>query len=298
MQKSRLVTILGPTASGKTELAVTLAEKFNGAIISGDAFQVYRGMDIGTAKATMEERNGIPHYLIDILDPAETWSAAVFQEKAEEAAKDIEKQGKLPILAGGTGLYIQGLLEGFEFRPKVKGREKWETLYREEGMEGLRKAIRHLSASAEIPKDPQRSIRLLELLENNQNATAGKADELIYDGPVIGLYMDRALLYERINRRVDIMFDEGLVEEVKCLLSEGVPEDAQAFKGIGYKEIIPALRGEITMEEARSLIKKNTRHFAKRQLTWYRKMPYIQWVNREDKDWKEQAEQIVRDYWD
>ncbi len=280
MQKEKLITILGPTASGKTALGVRLAKALGSVIISGDAFQVYKHMDIGTAKVTKEEAEGVPHFLVDCLEPTESYSAADFQKQAAEIIHEENEKGRVPIVVGGTGLYIQSLLEGYEFLPKVEGRSRWQTLYEEKGKEALISALQE-KGETDIPVDPQRMLRKLELLEAGAQAdAAGKAHELIYDGPVLGIAMDRAVLYDKINRRVHQMMEAGLLEEVRSLLEAGVPETSQALKGIGYKEMIPVVRGERSLAEAEELIQKNTRHFAKRQLTWYRRMPYIHWVEK------------------
>ena len=280
MTKEKLITILGPTASGKTALGIRLAKKLGSSIISGDAFQVYKHMDIGTAKVTKEEADGVKHYLVDCLEPTEPYSAADFQEKASAIIHEENEAGRIPIVVGGTGLYIQSLLEGYSFLPKVQGRSHWYHLYQQEGKEALIQALRD-QGETDIPIDPQRMVRKLELLEAGVlDKQAQKAKNLVYDGPVLGITMDRAILYDKINKRVHQMIQAGLLEEVRLLLEAGVPETSQAMKGIGYKELIPVLHGKCSLEEGESLIQKNTRHFAKRQLTWYRRMPYIHWVEK------------------
>ncbi len=297
--KGQVITILGPTASGKTALAVRLAKRLGSCVISGDAFQVYRGMDIGTAKVTPEEADGVPHYLVDCLDPRETYSAARFSELAGAIIQKENQAGRVPIIAGGTGLYIQGLLEGYTFLPRGEGRKsRWHQFYEAHGLEALREELLSRGKTeAELPVDPQRMIRMLEVLDLAPDAQAGKSSGLVYSGPVVGLTMDRAWLYERINRRVDLMMAAGLEDEVRRLLAEGVPADAQSMSGIGYKEMIPAVRGECTPAEAAEEIRKNTRHFAKRQLTWYRRMPYIRWFERTRSEpeeiWYHTIEQFV-----
>ena len=297
--KPSVITIVGPTAAGKTALAVHLARRLGSVVISGDAFQVYRGLNIGTAKVTAEEAEGVPHELVDILDPSESYSAARFCSAAAAIIRRENDRGRIPILAGGTGLYVQSLLEGYTFLPKGDGAEsRWHAFYRERGMEGLLEEIRRRAPAAEIPPDPQRRIRLLELLDLGiSEPKAGKSGKLIYTGPVIGLTMDRAWLYERINERVRTMVRRGLLQEVQALLAAGVAESAQSMRGIGYKEMIPVVRGEVSLEEAEALIQKNTRHFAKRQLTWYRRMPYIRWFTRErameESLWQEEIEKYV-----
>lgn len=284
MNKPKLITILGPTASGKTALSVKLAKALGSAVISGDAFQVYKGMDIGTAKVTEEEADGVPHFLVDCLDPNAPYSAAQFCERAAAIIRSENEAGRIPILCGGTGLYVQSLLEGYEFLPKGEGRKSaWQAFYQAHGTEELAEEIRKRAPGTEIPLDPQRRIRMLEVLDlSGKPASAGKRGELVYQGPVIGLSMDRTRLYDRINRRVEQMDKEGLLDEVKRLLAEGVPETAQSMRGIGYKEMIPVARGECTEEEAVALIQKNTRHFAKRQITWYKRMPYIHWFSADE----------------
>lgn len=285
MKKEKLITILGPTASGKTELGVYLAKKMGSAVISGDAFQIYKGMDIGTAKVTPKEAQGVTHYLVDALDPSEPYSAAIFQEKAKFYIAEENKKGKIPILVGGTGLYIQGLLEGYTFLPKTKKYAKWRSLYREKGKAALQEELLKRISSDKIYPDPQRMIRQLELLEEDCSLESDKSNDLLYDGPVIGISMDRTVLYDRINTRVHKMIQQGLQQEVENILASGISENAQALKGIGYKEMVSVVRGEITIEEAERIISRNTRHFAKRQMTWYKRMPYIHWAEyKENKD--------------
>lgn len=297
MRKGKVITILGPTASGKTALSVYLAKKFGSAVISGDAFQVYRGMDIGTAKVTEEEAAGVPHFLVDILSPEEPYSAARFCEMAAAVIEEEDRKGRIPIIAGGTGLYIQSLLEGYEFLPKGKGQKnEWKELYRREGKDALIRAIRERAPEVAVPPDPQRMLRLLELIEIGAATSAEKSGELVYDGPVIGLTMEREELYRRIELRVDLMMQAGLLEEVRKLLAAGIPEDAQSMRAIGYKELIPVIRDGADLAGAVSLIKKNTRHFAKRQLTWYRRMPYITWFTREAGEAADAFHQRIEDY--
>ena len=299
MTKDKLITILGPTASGKTDLSLYLARELGSSVISGDAFQIYRHMDIGTAKVTKEEARGVPHYLVDELDPSEPYSAADFQEKAKAIIHRENEAGRIPIVCGGTGLYIQGLLEGYSFLPKGKGRSHWETVLEEKGKDALILALEE-RGEKEIPPDPQRMVRKLELLEAGEgDEKPKKADSLMYDGPVLGITMDRAVLYDRINKRVHLMIEAGLLDEVRKLLAFGLSESAQSLKGIGYKELIPVVKGERTLEEGEALIQKNTRHFAKRQLTWYRRMPYIHWVERspsEEDIWYREIKAYVISY--
>lgn len=297
MAKEKLITVVGPTAAGKTKLAIYLAKKLHSVIISGDAFQVYRGLDIGTAKVTVEEADGVPHYLINCLEPTEPYSAAVFQEKAKKCISEENKKGLIPIVAGGTGLYVQGLLEGYDYAPKLKKKKEIRQLYETEGTIGLRKALKEMIPEEEIPADPHRMMRLLELKKEGLTISSIKSNEQIYDGPVIGITMDRTSLYDRINKRVHVMIEQGLKTEVERILASGVPETAQALKGIGYKEMIPVIHGTCSLEEAEMLIAKNTRHFAKRQLTWYKRMPYIHWISGDTKTWLEEAESYVNSWY-
>ena len=297
MKKLKLITILGPTASGKSELGIYLAKEYGSSIISGDAFQVYKGLDIGTAKVTKEESCGIKHYLVDCMDVDEPYSAAKFKQYAEKYIKEENENGRIPILVGGTGLYIQGLLEGYDFRPEVESTKKWKKIYEEEGEKPLIEEIKKYTSNIKIPKDKHRLIRLLELLENGVNKTvAGKSDEILYDGPVIGIETERNVLYSKINLRVQKMIEKGLKKEVENLINEGVSTDCQAFKAIGYKEMVSVIKGEISLEDGISLIMKNTRHFAKRQITWYKRMPYIHWTrqgNKSKDDWYEGIKKYV-----
>ena len=282
-----LITIVGPTAVGKTDLTLELAEQLNAEVISGDAYQVYKQLNIGTAKPSMDELNRVKHHLIDILEPNDSYSVSIFQDQAKEIIASLKDQNILPILSGGTGLYVQSLLENYNFndvKPDENLRAKLDELYNTKGIEGLRDYAFTLGKEHNIEiqyNDKHRLYRAIEILHHGdvdslRNQTK---DGVSYKGPVIGLMRDRDKLYERINLRVDMMFDIGLIEEVEQLLKSGVNPDCQAFKGIGYKEVVEYINGRITLDECRDLIKKNTRHFAKRQITWYKRMPYIEWIH-------------------
>ena len=282
-----LITIVGPTAVGKTDLTLELAEQLNAEVISGDAYQVYKQLNIGTAKPSMDELNRVKHHLIDILEPNDSYSVSIFQDQAKEIIASLKDQNILPILSGGTGLYVQSLLENYNFndvKPDENLRAKLDELYNTKGIEGLRDYAFILGKEHNIEiqyNDKHRLYRAIEILhygdvDSLRNQTK---DGVSYKGPVIGLMRDRDKLYERINLRVDMMFDIGLIEEVEQLLKSGVNPDCQAFKGIGYKEVVEYINGRITLDECRDLIKKNTRHFAKRQITWYKRMPYIEWIH-------------------
>ncbi|SEH25875.1 tRNA (adenosine(37)-N6)-dimethylallyltransferase MiaA [Selenomonas sp. KH1T6] len=292
-KKDRLIVILGPTAVGKTALSIALAKELGTEIISGDSMLVYKGFDIGSAKPSQEEQEGVPHHLIDIREPWENYGVTDFVSEAAHCIREINARGKVPILAGGTGLYVKALLEGYEFND-TDGHEEYraylEDLGRKKGKEYVHSLLSEVdpqSAERLHVNDFRRVIRALEVQhfggeQISQRRQAGNGElsreELCYETIVIGLERDRQELYERINRRVELMFEAGLEDEVRRLLEGGLARDTQAMKGIGYKETASYLSGEMSREEAIELIQKSTRHFAKRQLTWYRKMPYIEWL--------------------
>lgn len=288
----RLIAVIGPTAVGKTQLSIELAQALRTEVISGDSMLVYQGLDVGTAKPSVEERADIVHHLIDILPPTAEYSVADFQVQARELIAALNSQSKIPILAGGTGLYVKALVENYQFSTIASNetlRNYYAGLADQYGNEHLHMLLRRVApevAARLHPNDRRRIIRALEIHElSGTTQTAlpalpgGRVPTLVYDAAIIGLTMERPLLYERINRRVDIMVANGLVEEVAALLAAGVPTDAQSMQGIGYKEIVSYLQGEIDLPTAIDKLKQATRHFAKRQLTWFRKMPYIEWVD-------------------
>lgn len=287
---NRLITVLGPTAVGKTDLTLQLAQQLNSPVISGDAYQVYRGLNIGSAKPTSEELSLVPHYLIDILDPQERYSTALFQEAAQDLIREFNQARQIPILSGGTGLYVQSLLENYQFsknEPNFVLRNTLDRIYEESGLAGLRAYALDKAKAIGIPlhvTDKHRLYRAIELMEagDYEGLVRQTKDGLSYEGPVIGLMRNRENLYERINFRVDCMVEKGLFREVEGLLAAGVPKDAQSFKGIGYKEVIAYLDGDMTKDACIDSIKQNTRRFAKRQITWYKRMPYIQWIHIEE----------------
>jgi tRNA dimethylallyltransferase len=281
----RLIAIIGPTAVGKTKVSIDLALKLDTEIISGDSMLVYKGLDVGTAKPDMVEQQGIKHHLIDILEPDDEFSVVIFQEKAADIVSAINHKDRIPILAGGTGLYVRALLEGYKFS-QVSGneelRDKYSKLAETHGSTYLHELLAKVSPSTAgrlHPNDTRRIIRALEVHHiGGETVSTTKEPSVLYEALVIGLTMPRDKLYDQINRRVDLMMANGLVDEVRRLLAAGVSANAQAMQGIGYKEIISYLQGDSDLPTAVSRIKQATRHFAKRQLTWYRKMPYIEWV--------------------
>ena len=287
MKKERLVVLIGPTAVGKTALSLALARRLDAEIISGDSMLFYRGFDIGTAKPTKEERAAVPHHFIDILAPEASFNVMDFQRLAREEIGRIAARGKLPLVVGGTGLYIKSLLEGYVFN-ETSGdrayREKLERLAQEKGkafVHGLLQEADPEAAARLHVNDFRRVVRALEVASlgnehiSEQREAAG--GELAYDAYVIGLRRERQALYARIEERVDAMLEAGFADEVRSLLAEGVPRDCPAMKGIGYREMLAYLAGSMDLPLATAEIKKATRHFAKRQLTWFRKMPYVHW---------------------
>lgn len=288
--KEKLIIILGPTAVGKTQLSIDLAKEFNTEIISGDSMLVYKNFDIGTAKPTKEEMTQVPHHVIDILEPWENFNVTDFHHIAKKLITDINKAGKVPILAGGTGLYVKSLIEGYEFNQtskNLKYRQHLEALAEKYGKEyvyDMLKAIDPTTAQRLHINNFNRIIRALEVHhlgdeKISQENQFQKTGELIYDTCIIGLNRERSVLYDRINQRVDLMIANGFIDEVQTLLNNGANRDWQSMKGIGYREIASYLNGEITLAQAIDDMKKSTRHFAKRQFTWYKKMPYISWYD-------------------
>lgn len=283
-----LVVILGPTAVGKTLLGIHLCRKISGEIISGDSMLLYRGMDIGTAKPTPEERQGIPHYMIDILDPRESYSVAEFQAVATKYIEEVQSKGKVPVLLGGTGLYVRAIIEGYRF-PPIRSNEGLrqelhhaaETFGNEYVWQKLR-ACDPQTADRLHPNDLRRIIRAIEVYSEtgrplSQQYAATRT--VPYRLSVIGLTMPREMLYERINRRVDMMIEQGLEKEVRQLLDLGCAPDLPSMKSLGYKQMTGYILGEYDFDHAVYLIKRDTRHFAKRQLTLFRKIPDINWFD-------------------
>ncbi|MGE6491458.1 tRNA (adenosine(37)-N6)-dimethylallyltransferase MiaA [Exiguobacterium sp. NPDC077395] len=275
MEKTPVVVIVGPTAVGKTKTGIELAKAFDGEIVSGDSVQVYRGMDIGSAKVTKEEAEGIPHHLIDICDPDDAMSVATFQQLARAAIDDIYARGKLPIIVGGTGLYIRSILYDYEFVERSVDealRADLERLAEVEGREALHQRLVQLDperAATIHPNNVRRVVRALEVAMQGDTQTTDSTPSEHYDYRLFVLHADRELLYDRINQRVDAMMEAGLVEEVESLMAKGY-RDTQAMRAIGYKEIIPYVEGYISKDRATDLLKQHTRQFAKRQLTWFR----------------------------
>lgn len=291
--KQKLIIIAGPTASGKTGLSVALAKKINGAIISADSMQVYKHMDIGTAKITPNEMDGVPHYLIDEFMPDEPFNIHIFQQRAKAAIKEISEKGMVPILVGGTGFYIQSVVYDIAFEDDLTDdgyRERLQALAQEQGQQPLHDmldAIDPQSAAAIHPNNVKRVIRALEFHHQtgkrmSEHNEIERQRSTPYDLHFYVLNMDRKLLYSRIDQRVDKMIQDGLVEEVIKLRSLGYDRDLVSMQGLGYKEILDYLDGSCTLEEAIYILKRDTRHFAKRQLTWFRRERDVKWLELED----------------
>jgi tRNA dimethylallyltransferase len=305
--KIPLVVIVGPTAVGKTDTAIIVAQKIGGEIISADSMQIYRHMDIGTAKPNRDEMKGIKHYMIDIVNPEEEFSVADFQRIAKAYIEDINKRGKLPIVVGGTGLYINSLVYNLDFTETISDpelRENLRELARERGNEYLHEMLKRVDPEAAEklhPNDIKRIIRALEVYHcsgkpMSQYHRTIKKEEVPYDLAMVGLRMNRKDLYRRIEQRVDKMIEEGLVEEVRELLDRGCTRDMTSMQGLGYKEIIGYLEGEYSLEEAVSILKRDTRRFAKRQFTWFGRDDRIFWIDVEKYSSREEIADLIVKY--
>lgn len=291
-KKKPLIILTGPTAVGKTALSVKLAKAINGSIISADSMQVYRGMDIGSAKVTKEEMGGIKHYLIDVLEPDEEFHVVRFQQMAKEAMAEIYQEGKIPILTGGTGFYIQSVLYDIDFTSQqedIAYRERLEQLAKEQGNEALHAMLQEVdpvSAEKIHANNVKRVIRALEFYEKtgmpiSEHNEKEAAKESPYTFCYFVLNDDRQRLYDRIELRIDQMLEQGLVDEVRKLKEKGYHKEMVSMQGLGYKEILAWLDGEISYEEAVYILKRDTRHFAKRQLTWFRREKDVIWIDKD-----------------
>jgi len=288
LERKKLVVIIGPTAVGKTKLSIDIAHRLNGEIISGDSMQIYKGMDIGTAKITKEEMEGIPHHLIDIKKPDDVYSVAEFQETARLLINEITDKNKMPMIVGGTGLYIQSVLYDYQFTESPSDpefRKKLELELSEKGEQAIHQLLAQVdpeSAEKIHPNNTRRVIRALEIFHctkiSMHEHLKQQENKLLYDVALIGLTMDRDLLYQRINDRVDIMVENGLINEVKGLYNQGLG-DTQSIKAIGYKEIYDYFDGKVSYNEALNQLKQNSRRYAKRQLTWFRNKMDVKWFD-------------------
>ncbi len=281
--------VAGPTAVGKTEYAIGLAQLLDGEIVSADSMQLYKYMDIGSAKPTRQEQEAVPHHLVDEIDPREPFSAYEYQKRAKEAIRDIFKRKRVPVISGGTGLYINSLIYEMDFSAPPASedfRKKMEKLALERGHEALHQLLKErdpLAAERIHPNNVKKVIRALEILEGGSDCVREFRQSFVmtkdYEVRIAGLTRDREELYDRINRRVDSLMRAGLVDEVKKLCAMGLTEQAISMRGIGYKEIFGYLAGEYDLEEAVRLVKRNTRHYAKRQMTWLRRYEPIRWFD-------------------
>ena len=289
MEKQKVIVICGPTASGKTALSIELAKKVNGEIVSCDSMQIYKEMDIGTAKPTVEEMQGIKHYMIGIISPNERYSVADYKKDAKKAIREILNKGKVPIVVGGTGLYIDSLIYEIEYQDiefDKEYREHLEKEVKEKGLEELYNVAKEIDPEAieKISKnDKKRILRILEIYHaTGENKTEqerkSRQKEVEYDYKVYALNMDREKLYDRINKRVDKMIEEGLIQEVEKIYKK-YNDFPTAMQGLGYKEVVEYLEGKLTKEEMIEKIKQETRRYAKRQLTWFRKNKQTIWLD-------------------
>lgn len=300
MMKKPLIILTGPTAVGKTELSIRLARLINGSVISADSMQVYRHMDIGSAKITPEEMGQIPHHLIDVLDPEEDFHVVRFQQMAKQALLDIWGRGRVPLLVGGTGFYIQAVVRDISFgeeRDSENGyRQELESLAKQKGALWLHEKLAAVDpeAARQIhPNNQKRVLRALEYYHDTGNLISDhnreqQAKASAYNCAYFVLNDDRTLLYQRIENRVDRMMADGLLKEVKALQERGCTRDMVSMQGLGYQEILAYLEGEYSLEEAVRRIKRDTRHFAKRQLTWFKREKEVIWVHRKDFDDQEE----------
>ena len=289
MNKPKILCVVGPTASGKTDYAVELALKCGGEVVSCDSMQIYKHMDIGTAKPTADEMKGVKHHMIDIIEPNESFSVARFSEMARECIDDILLRGKMPVLCGGTGLYFDSTINNINFiqmDTDEEYRKYFESAAKEFGNEYVYKILKRVdeeSAESIHPNNLKRVIRALEIYKT----TGKKKSELdkeqlsepLYEPEITGLMRDREVLYDRINKRVDIMMEKGLVEEVSELIKMGIDTEATSMQAIGYKEIIEYLDGKTSLSDAVDKIKRESRRYAKRQLTWFKRNEKIHWIN-------------------
>lgn len=301
---NKIVVIAGPTATGKTRLAVALAKRFGGEVISADSMQIYRYMDIGSAKPTAEETEGVPHHLIDVAEPTEPFSVARFVELANETAQEILARGHLPIIAGGTGLYISSFVDNVQFTQSETDFALRNRLFaeaEEKGNEALHArlfAVDPQAAENIHPNNVKRVVRALELYETTgltltEQNERSKTEPSPFAPVMLALTTDREVLYDRINRRVDLMEQAGLIEEVRRLKEKGLTQEMQSMQGIGYKEVLAYLDGEYSLEECLELVKKNSRNYAKRQLTWFKRDARYHWLDCMADDLEKQAEEYV-----
>ena len=306
MSDRKILILAGPTAVGKTEYSLELAKKHDGEIVSADSMQLYKFMDIGSAKPTKEEMARAVHHMVDEIDPREEFSVFMYNEMAKKAIEDIFSRGKTPIISGGTGLYVNSLIYEMDFSAMPDNKEyrkQLEDMAKTKGNDLLHAMLKEKDPKAAErihPNNVKKVIRALEMLEEGQERVREFSESFVktkdYDYCLIGLCRDREELYDRINKRVDILFDMGLLEEIESLDKMGLTEEHISMKGIGYKEVFGYLRGEYDLDEAVYLVKRNTRHYAKRQMTWFRRYEDMHWVDLSLRS-KEEAIKDILECW-
>jgi tRNA dimethylallyltransferase len=303
---NKIIAVVGPTASGKTALSIEIAKRVSGEVVSCDSMQIYRGMDIGTAKPDEDEKCGIPHHLIDIADPSQRFSVAEFVAKARECIDDCLKRGKTPVLAGGTGLYMDSILNNIEFA-EFQEDPNFRTQMQRYADKNGNKALHQLlckkdpcAAERIHPNNVRRVIRALEICKTSgktfTQVNAESRREPVYDALVLGIETDREALYKKIDLRVDIMMQKGLLEEVRRLYKKGIGKDTTAMQAIGYKELVEFLEGKTELLDAVDKIKQESRRYAKRQMTWFRRNEAIEWIKPDSKNALEDVLQKCYDF--
>ncbi|MCJ1777619.1 tRNA (adenosine(37)-N6)-dimethylallyltransferase MiaA [Mammaliicoccus sciuri] len=306
MNEKPLIAIVGPTAVGKTELSIKLAKALNGEVINGDAFQIYKGLDIGTAKVTEEEKEGVVHHLIDVYEPNEPYSVYRFKQDFERIVKDIHDRGKLPILVGGTGLYVQSVLYDYNLEEEKISSEKMEitknklnklSKFSNIELHNYLYEIDPETASSVHPNNRKRVERAIEYYLNTKKTLSERKKSRTFTGKystiLIGIEMSRETLYQRINMRVDMMLQRGLLREVSNLVEKGY-QDSQSMQAIGYKELVPVVKGEIDIETSTEQIKQNSRRYAKRQMTWFKNKMNVTWFQRDKQSLTEIADNVIQ----
>lgn len=306
MNDKPLIAIVGPTAVGKTELSIKLAKALNGEVINGDAFQIYKGLDIGTAKVTEEEKEGVVHHLIDVYEPDEPYSVYRFKQDFERIVKDIHDRGKLPILVGGTGLYVQSVLYDYNLEEEKISSEKMEitknklnklSKFSNIELHDYLYEIDPETASSVHPNNRKRVERAIEYYLNTKKTLSERKKSRTFTGKystiLIGIEMSRETLYQRINMRVDMMLQRGLLREVSNLVEKGY-QDSQSMQAIGYKELVPVVKGEKDIETSTEQIKQNSRRYAKRQMTWFKNKMNVTWFQRDKQSLTEIADNVIQ----
>ncbi|MCD7894742.1 MAG: tRNA (adenosine(37)-N6)-dimethylallyltransferase MiaA [Erysipelotrichaceae bacterium] len=299
---NKVLVVIGPTSVGKTKMGVELAKALNGEVISGDSMQIYKHMDIGTAKVTVDEMEGIKHHLIDIIEPTQSFSVKDFQDEVRSKIDDITSRNKLPIIVGGTGLYIKGALYDYTFSETQTKHEEYKEKFKDytnEQLHNYLKTFDEKSASELHPNNRQRILRAIEIYETTgttkSDIHATQQHICLYDAFFIGLTLDRDILYQRINKRVDIMIKNGLEEEVTSLYQQGLTKDYQSMKAIGYKEWFDYFEGNQSKDEVIELIKQHSRQYAKRQYTWFKNQFDVHWYDVNLQNFNETVNNVLRD---